>query len=290
MLIYAKQSINYIIQNHPSKIKRLYLAKEIDKLETWLFSQAGGEFKEGSGKQLEKIFTRLEIPFKRNPPTEKMLAKDPNHKGNPSFKSEDLLPYGVEPDEDYFPHVLVQYRKIRKLKKDFVDRLDDFIVNGRIRPNINPYGTKTGRPTSNMPNVFQIPKRGRGKELCRGLFLPEEGCEWYSMDYASEEYRVFAHYAVGAGSDNYREKYNTIPGYDMHIENAQLAGVDRPKAKTIGLGVLFGMGANKMAQNLGEGEKRGLEIVKKFHNVNPSFSQTSKLVMNTPSSSSTTND
>ena len=254
------------------------LEDEIKVLEDWLFNKAGCSFKEGSGKQLEKIFDNLGLPYKRNAPTEKMLQKDPTHKGNPSFTSADMLPYGVEPNMEYFPHVLVSYRKLRKLKKDFIDRLEDFMVQGRIRPNINPYGTKTGRPTSTMPNVFQIPKRGRGKELCRRLFLPEEGYSWYSMDYASEEYRVFAHYASGQGSDNYRHKYNTIPGYDMHIENAKLAGCDRPKAKTIGLGVLFGMGASKMAQNLGEGEKRGLAIVKKFHETNPSFSQTSKMV------------
>ena len=256
------------------------LGKEVKILEDWLFDKAGGPFKEGSGKQLEEIFTRLEFPFKRNAPTEKMLKKDPAAKGNASFAAPDMLPYGVEPNMEYFPHVLVSYRKLKKLKKDFVDRLHDFIIDGRIHPNVNPYGTKTGRPTCSAPNVFQIPKRGRGKELCRTLFIPEEGCEWYSMDYASEEYRVFAHYAVGAGSDIYRMKYNTIPGYDMHVENAQLAGCDRPKAKTIGLGVLFGMGALKMAQNLGEGEKRGLEIVNKFHEVNPSFKQTSNRVMN----------
>jgi DNA polymerase-1 len=254
------------------------LGKEVDKLEQWLFDKAGGPFKEGSGKQLEVIFTKLDLPFKRNPPTENMLKKDPNAIGNPSFPAEDLLPYGIDPNMEYFPHVLVSYRKLRKLKKDFIDRLQDFIIDGRIHPNINPYGAKTGRPTSNAPNIFQIPKRGRGKELCRTLFIPEEGCDWYSMDYASEEYRVFTHYAVGAGADIYRRKYNTIPGYDMHVENAQLAGVDRTKAKTIGLGVLFGMGMHKMALNLGAGEKRGLAIVKKFHEVNPSFKQTSNRV------------
>jgi len=256
------------------------LGKEIKILEEWLFDKAGGPFKEGSGKQLEAIFTKLDLPFKRNPPTENMLKKDPTAKGNASFAAPDMLPYGEEINEDYFPHVLVSYRKLKKLKKDFIDRLQDFIIDGRIHPNVNPYGTKTGRPTCSAPNVFQIPKRGRGKELCRTLFIPEEGQIWYSMDYASEEYRVFAHYAIGAGSDIYRMKYNTIPGYDMHVENAKLAGCDRSKAKTIGLGVLFGMGATKMAQNLGVGEKKGMVIIDKFHEVNPSFKQTSYHVSN----------
>jgi DNA polymerase-1 len=64
----------------------------------------------------------------------------------------------------------------------------------------------------------------------------------------------------------------------MHIENGKLAGVTRNKAKTIGLGVLFGMGAEKMAASLGEGRERGLSIVKKFHSVNPAFRATSQLV------------
>jgi DNA polymerase I-like protein with 3'-5' exonuclease and polymerase domains len=244
------------------------LATEVNALKTWMVEKAGCDFNTGSGKQLAPIFDMLGLPYKTT------------EKGNPSFKGEDLLPYGVEPNMEYFPHVLVTHNKLQKLKRDFVDRLEDFMVEGRIHPMVNPYGTKTGRPTANTPNIFQIPKRGRGKEICRVLFIPEEGEEWASMDYASEEYRVFAHYAVGRGSDTYRYKYNTEDNYDMHIENARLAGVDRTKAKTIGLGVLFGMGKLKMAANLGEGEEKGLRIVNKFHEVNPSFRATSKLVEN----------
>lgn len=259
------------------------LGKEIRQLKAFLIEKAGGDFNPRSGKQLEPIFNKLHIPFLRNKPTPKMLEKDPNHPGNPSFKGEDLLPYGVDPDMEYFPHVLVTHNKLFKLRRDFVDRLEDFMVEGRIHPMINPYGAKTGRPTSNTPNIFQVPKRGRGKEICRVLFLPEEGEEWASMDYASEEYRVFAHYAVGQGSDAYRDSYNNEGNgkgeqYDMHIENGKLAGVDRPKAKTIGLGVLFGMGWKKMAANLGEGMEKGKQIIDRFHKANPSFKATSRMV------------
>jgi len=256
------------------------LGLEVQKLKDWLYREAGQEFNTGSGKQKTTIFDKLNIPYKTNPPTKKMLEEDPKATGNPSFKGEDLLPFGVDPNMEYFPHVLVIHNKLQKLKRDFVDRMEDFMVCGRIHSMVNPYGTKTGRPSASTPNIFQIPKRGRGKEICRVLFLPEEGEEWASMDYASEEYRVFAHYAVGRGSDRYRTNYNNEGDvkYDMHIENGRLAGVDRAKAKTIGLGVLFGMGAAKMATNLGEGEKKGLAIVKKFHEVNPSFKATSKLV------------
>lgn len=247
------------------------LEQEIKELMDWMVAKAGKTFNPNSGKQLAQVFKTLGIEFGYT------------DKGNPSFKGEDLLPFGVDPDMGYFPHVLVTHNKLLKLKRDFVDRLEDFMVEGRVRPMINPYGTKTGRPTSNTPNIFQIPKRGRGKELCRVLFLPEEGEEWASMDYASEEYRVFAHYAVGHGAERYRENYNNEgeskeEKYDMHVENGKLAGVSRSKAKTIGLGVLFGMGANKMAASLGEGQQEGLRIVEKFHKVNPAFRATSKLV------------
>lgn len=262
------------------------LGAEIKILKDWLIKKAGCDFNPGSGKQLKPIFDSLGLSYKINKPTAKMLEKDPKVKGNPSFKGEDLLPFGIDPNMEYFPHVLITHNKLNKLKRDFVDRLHDFMVQGRIHSMVNPYGTKTGRPSAKTPNIFQIPKKGRGKEICRVLFLPEEGEEWASMDYASEEYRVFAHYAVGRGSDRYRANYNNegptkAEKYDMHIENGRLAGVDRPKAKTIGLGVLFGMGAAKMAVNLGEGEKKGLAIVKKFHEVNPSFKATSRLVSDT---------
>lgn len=256
------------IDNNRRKEASIELGKEVAELKRWLVSRAGCDFNTGSGKQLAPIFDKLGLSYKKT------------DKGKPSFKGEDLLPFGVDPDMEFFPHVLITHNKLQKLKRDFVDRLDDFMVKGRVHPMINPYGTKTGRPTSNTPNVFQIPKRGRGKEICRVLFVPEEGEEWASMDYASEEYRVFAHYAVGKGSDRYRDKYNNEDKYDMHVENGRLAGVSRNKAKTIGLGVLFGMGAKKMATNLGEGETKGLQIVKKFHEVNPSFKATSQLVEN----------
>lgn len=244
------------------------LGKEVSTLKIWMIEKAGCDFNPNSGKQLQPIFDEIGLEYKCT------------EKGNPSFKGEDLLPYGVDPDMEYFPHVLITHNKLHKLKRDFVDRLEDFMVCGRIHPTIDPSGTKTGRPTSRTPNIFQIPKRGRGKEICRVLFLPEEGEEWASMDYASEEYRVFAHYAVGKGSDRYREKYNTEDRFDMHLENAELAGVTRNKAKTIGLGVLFGMGARKMAANLGEGVEKGLAIVKRFHRANPSFRETSQHVEN----------
>jgi DNA polymerase I-like protein with 3'-5' exonuclease and polymerase domains len=260
-----------------------FLGLEIQELKTWLTDKAGCDFNTNSPKQKKLVFDKLNLEYKTNKPTKKMLEKDPKVKGNPSFKGEDLLPFGIDPNMEYFPHVLITHNKLLKLKRDFVDRLHDFMVQGRIHSMVNPYGTKTGRPSAKTPNIFQIPKRGRGKEICRVLFLPEEGEDWASMDYASEEFRVFAHYAVGRGSDRYRANYNNEgplkkDKYDIHIENGKLAGVDRPKAKTIGLGVMFGMGAAKMAVNLGEGEKKGLAIVKKFHEVNPSFKATSRMV------------
>ena len=259
------------------------LGKEVDELSTWLYEKAGRVFNTGSGKQKKEVFDKLGLSYKVNPPTANVLKKNSAAVGNPSFKGEDMLPYGIEPDMEYFPHVLVVHNKLQKLKRDFVDRLSDFMVQGRIHPTINPYGTKTGRPSANNPNVFQIPKRGRGKEICRRLFLPEIGEVWVSSDVASEEYRIFAHYASGPGSDDYREKYNTIPDYDMHTTNMELVNrlmgeelCDRPKAKTIGLGVLFGMGKTKMASNLGLGERKGLRLVNGFHSANPSFMHTAK--------------
>jgi DNA polymerase-1 len=250
------------------------LNNEIVILESWLFDKAGGEFKEGSGKQLAPIFDKLGIKYSFNKPTAKMIEK--GKPGNPSFTSDKMLPYGIDPNMEYFPHVLVTYRKLRKLKKDFVDRLEDFMVCGRVHPTVNPYGTKTGRPSASKPNIFQIPKRGRGKEICRPLFIPEIGEEWVSMDYASEELRVFAHYARGNGADRYREQYNNNPKYDMHLENGLIAGCDRPKAKSIGLGKLFGMGVATMAKSLGVSDYEGKKIVAKFDHECPSFKITAK--------------
>jgi len=229
-----------------------------------------------SGKQLQSVFDRLNLPYKINPPTKKMIEKGVTE-GNPSFKSEDLLPYGVEPDEHYLPHLIVLFRKMQKLRRDFLEKLELFQVQGRIHPTIYPWGTKTGRPTSQAPNIFQIPKRGKGKEICRPLFIPEEGEIFVSADVSSQELRVFAHYARGKSGQRYRDAYNDESrDYDMHLDNAETAGCDRTKAKSIGLGVLFGMGQKKLTIALAVGETEGKKILSRFHEKNPSFMQTSK--------------
>lgn len=219
----------------------------------------------GSSKQLAPVFDSLGLEY---PTTDK---------GNPSFKSEDMLPYGVEPDDNYLPHLIVQLKKLSKLRRDFLEKLELFAIGDRIYPTIYPWGTKTGRPTSQAPNIFQIPKRGRGKEICRPLFIPEDGEIFVSADVASQELRVFAHYARGVSGQRYRDAYNDADRhYDMHMDNAETAGCDRTKAKTIGLGVLFGMGRGKLSRNLGVGATEGMTILNRFHDRNPSFMQTSR--------------
>ena len=120
-------------------------------------------------------------------------------------------------------------------------------------------GTVTGRFSSSSPNLQQVPARHPEiKELIRGLFVPEEGCKWGSFDYSAQEPRWLMHYAslIPDTRDNPRVK-EIVTSYqeddiDFHQMVADIAGVERNLAKTINLGIMYGMGIGKLAGILGD--------------------------------------
>tara|TARA_R110000868_G_scaffold62898_3_gene189825 strand:- start:1151 stop:3058 length:1908 start_codon:yes stop_codon:yes gene_type:complete len=117
------------------------------------------------------------------------------------------------------------------------------------------YGTITGRLSCSNPNLQQIPARDPeiGPAI-RSCFLPEEGEQWLSADYSSQEPRWTIHYAAQMnlpGAAAMVERFRVDPRTDLHGETAALMGVKRTPAKTINLAIAYGAGGAKICQQLG---------------------------------------
>ena len=159
---------------------------------------------------------------------------------------------------------ILEVREYNKANTTFVDTILNHQHNGRIHCQFNQLrsdegGTVSGRFSSSNPNLQQVPSRHPEiKKLIRGLFIPEEGCRWGSFDYSAQEPRWLMHYAAltPATRDNERVK-EIVDLYqkddlDFHQLVADMAGVERNHAKTINLGIMYGMGIGKLAQTLGD--------------------------------------
>jgi DNA polymerase I-like protein with 3'-5' exonuclease and polymerase domains len=120
------------------------------------------------------------------------------------------------------------------------------------------------------PNLQQIPARNKdfGPKI-RSLFIPEEGMQWGSFDYSQQEPRMTVHYAASIG-DGYEGSNELVEAYhnteaDFHQTVADLVGIERSQAKTIGLGLMYGMGKNKLALSLGVSKDEADQLIIKYN-------------------------
>ena len=117
------------------------------------------------------------------------------------------------------------------------------------------------------PNLQQIPSRGFIGKKMRELFLPEEGCTWGSFDYSQQEPRIVVHYALALGmpgTDTLLEEFNKEDA-DFHQIVADMAHISRTMAKTINLGLFYGMGKIKLASELGLDRPKANKLFADYH-------------------------
>lgn len=159
---------------------------------------------------------------------------------------------------------------------------------GRIHPSVNQLrsdegGTITGRLSMANPNLQQVPARHEIiGPMVRSLFLPEEGQLWASNDFSAQEPRLLVHYASLLnlpGSEDMVEAYKNNPNTDFHQMVADMAGIKRKAAKTIGLGLMYGMGKNKLAAQLDLDIGEASTLIEKFHQNVPFLKGTINAVM-----------
>ena len=168
---------------------------------------------------------------------------------------------------------LVKLREFDKADSTFIDSILRHEHNGRIHTELHSTrrdegGTVTGRFSSSNPNLQQIPARDKDiKKLIRGLFVPEEGYKWGSFDYSSQEPRLLVHFAASVGEmprqdllDEIVHEYNTSD-VDLHQMVADLAGITRKEAKAVNLGIMYGMGVGKLADQIDVAPETAKELL-----------------------------
>ena len=192
--------------------------------------------------------------------------------GSPSFTKQ-FLSHHSHP----VAKKIVKIRELNKANTTFVETILNHAHNGRIHCDFHPLrtddgGTVTGRFSSSNPNLQQIPSRDLEiKKAIRGLFIPEENCKWGSFDYASQEPRWLAHYCANAG-ESYRHPLidEVVTMYkegkaDFHQMVADMAKISRKEAKTVNLGIMYGMGRKKLADTLSITEQEAIELLDTYN-------------------------
>ena len=224
-----------------------------------------------AARSIAQVFEKLNLPFDR---TEKT--------NSPSFTKNFLKNH---------PHPIVKHiaraREINKAHTTFIDTILKHEHKGRIHAEINQLrsdqgGTVTGRFSYNNPNLQQIPARNKELgPLIRSLFIPEEGCKWGVFDYSQQEPRLVVHYAALQnlyGVDDVLDAYQEGDA-DFHRIVAEMADIPREQAKTINLGLFYGMGKNKLQAELGVNKERADGLFKQYHSRVPFVKQLMDNVM-----------
>ena len=185
--------------------------------------------------------------------------------------------------------MIVEARELNKTHGTFLEPyLKHSVADGRIHTHFNQMrnedgGTVTGRLSAANPNLQQVPARHEViGPLVRGLFLPEEGQLWAANDFSSQEPRLLVHYATLLdlpGAEKMAQAYRDNPDTDFHQMVADMAGIKRKAAKTIGLGLMYGMGKQKLAKSLELPLDEASELIATFHHKVPFLRGTVDAVM-----------
>ena len=172
------------------------------------------------------------------------------------------------------PKLVVQARKYNKIHSTFIEGMIlDHSKNSRIYGQMHPLrgdnvGTVSGRFSYSTPNLQQVPARDPVLgPLVRGLFLPEEDAAWGAFDYSQQEPRLTVHYAHQLklrGAEEALREYAEDDA-DFHQIVADMAGISRKDAKIINLGLSYGMGKDKLLQQLGINELEAEALFNNYH-------------------------
>ena len=250
------------------------LKAQLEKQEQEVLAKAGGQDIDiWAAASIAKAFDAKGL---RYPKTEKTQA--------PSFTKNFLANH-----EHELPKAVVRARELNKARTTFIDTILKHNHNGRIHAEAHSLrsddgGTVTGRFSYSNPNLQQVPARNAEiGPMIRGLFLPEEGEQWGAFDYSSQEPRRVVHYASLLkldGAQGFADQYNVDAMTDFHQMAADIVGVPRKQAKDINLGLFYGMGKNKLAEQLGLDLDDAKELFAEYHGKVPFVQQLSEYVVN----------
>ena len=212
-------------------------------LETQAYELAGQPFNLASPKQLQEIlFGKLGIkPTKKTP------------SGAPSTDEDVLQELALDHP---LPKVLLEYRGLAKLKSTYSDKLPRMInpATGRVHTSYNQAVAITGRLASSDPNLQNIPVRTAEGRRIREAFIAPAGSVIVSADYSQIELRIMAHLSQDAGMlaafANNEDIHRATAAEIFGVERDAVDNEQRRYAKVINFGLIYGMSAFGLAQNL----------------------------------------
>ena len=240
------------------------LTSEARRLEAEVQQLAGEEFNVNSTPQLRRIlFDKLElVPQKRT-------------KTGYSTDAQSLLRL-----RDTHPLVdtLLRYREVEKLRSTYGEGLlAEVAPDGRIHASFNQTVARTGRLSSDQPNLHNIPVRSLIGRRFREAFVPSAGCELLVADYDQIELRVIAHLADDPGLvEAFRsglDIHSTTAARVYGVEPAEVTLAMRSKAKMISYGLAYGMEAYGLSQRLGVGVEEAAAILAQYFAAFPNVKQ-----------------
>jgi len=232
------------------------LSGEMEKLSGRISELAGEEFNINSPKQLGYILF------------EKLRLK-PARKGKSGYSTDIEVLTKLAQEHD-LPGLILEYRQLSKLKSTYVDALP-LMINprtGRIHTSFNQAVTSTGRLSSSDPNLQNIPIRTELGRKIRQAFIADPGYCLLSADYSQVELRIMAHIS---GDPVLTEAFER--GEDIHTSTASLifnvlpglvSPEQRRQAKIINFGVMYGMGAHSLSEQLGIGFTEAREYISNY--------------------------
>jgi DNA polymerase-1 len=240
-----------------AELRRLakLLADEAHQLERRVHELAGEPFQVNSVPQLrEVLYTKLRL--------------SPQKKTKTGYSTDSQTLEKLREEHPIVPAIL-RYREVEKLRSTYTDALlAEVGEDGRIHATFNQTVARTGRLSSEAPNLHNIPIRGEEGRQLRRAFIPADGMKLLVADYNQIELRVIAHLAedpglieaFASGTDIHRATASRIFGVDP----ADVTIAMRSKAKMVSYGLAYGMEAYGLAQRLGIEVEEAAQILKAY--------------------------
>ena len=248
------------------KLKR-QLSTQEEELLLSVKKETGVDVQIWAARSIAKVFDKLSLTYAT---TEKT--------GSPSF-TKNFLSTHINP----VVKSIAKAREINKAHTTFIDTILKHQYRGRIHADINPIrsdqgGTVTGRFSYSNPNLQQIPARNKDLgPMIRSLFIPEKNHKWGCFDYSQQEPRLVVHYAATTEPICFDNSVSSIVNkfkddtVDFHQTVADMANISRTQAKTINLGLFYGMGKAKLQAELGLNTKEEAEELFNTYHTNVPF-------------------
>lgn len=231
------------------------LIGQISDLEQSIYNEAGQVFNINSPKQLGNIlFEELKLPGGKKTKTGYSTSVDVLEK--------------LQPDYPIIAQIL-EYRHLTKLKSTYADGLANYILDDeRIHGKFNQTITATGRISSTDPNLQNIPIRMPLGRAIRKVFIPEDGYIFVDADYSQIELRVLAHISgdetlINAYKNN--QDIHAITASEVfHVPLEQVSDDQRRNAKAVNFGIVYGLSAFGLSQDLNITRKQASEYIERY--------------------------